>query len=645
MADPFLQNPFNVSTQAGIDGAALSVRRQLALALQAGLGSQECPLDVCANSYDFVGRYGVKIDGHDFDWNGYKHLIPTYQDDHPKSVFMAGAQTGKTARLIIGLVRAMIRAWGAMFGYYFPDYHLPKAFSSRRFAPMIRANPELGPWLGRDTARGKGEDRVLARTFGPSAVFFLSTAGKSSTEGLPLLGTFFDEVRRMEKGDIERAMERYSAQREPMDWKVSTARYPRTDIHGYFLEGDQRYFHTACNCPDGIVLSLTWPDCVMDLRRASPEIVNRVRHAFSHAGLPYLGMTDEEHHEYHPAAYYCPKCDTILTDPREGWWEPHNPRAYIHSWQMPQLLSPTYPAGRALYKWENNDDLQEVYNSMLGLTFLDPAKRPLTLDHLLACVNTQARWTRNMSDRWRRRHMVNTALGCDVQKGYNVVVVKKLTESGKPRVVHLEVPHGEDKWKRTAQLIEQYDVRYAVVDGAPEFDSAHALARAFPGRVFLATYGDSGEGTPIASWGDLKGDQGQEGDAQERHTVRIARTKALRWSLGLWEKRLQEIPDPDQLVVNLPVKGTDEDGAPLIAFTPFLRLGTWQPIRLALNGLFKHLLSVIFEDQKEGDDKAQRLGKRDIKAVHIGGIDPHFAHADLYCSVAVSRMPRRKIST
>lgn len=612
-------------------------------AMLGGLGGNPCPIDVCRNSYEFVNRYQLTIDGRPFDWDGYEHLVPLYQDDHPVQVLMAGAQTGKTARLLLLLTRFMLVRWGALFAYYFPDKLLPSIFSRDRFKPFLQSNPELGGLLGIPRSTGaKGVDNTLTRSLGESTVFFLTSAGRSSTEGLPLPGVFFDEVRRMARGDIERAMERYSAQKDPIDVKVSTARYNESDIHAYFLEGDQRYFHTDCRCAEGICLSLTYPDCIADLRKITPGLKRKVEHAFSHDGVPYLGMSDSDSERYDPAAYTCPTCGKWITRPRRGWWEPHA-TGYARSWQMPQLLSPTYPAGRVLTKSEKTKDVQEFWNSCIGLPYIDENKRPVKPEHLAACVNLELPWWRNQSALWRSRNTRNFAAGVDVQAGYHVLVIKAPGPNGKHRTVHLEIvhgPHDNDPWHTLARRLHEYDVAIAVIDQAPEWSAALRFARAHKGRVWLANYDTMAPGSPIVVWGDRGDPKNQKGkETKFKFRCNIDRTKGLQWSLGRWVQRLNETPDPRTLVQMLPRDGSKP------VLSPELRAGRRAPVQVCAELYHDHLQRIIFRDlyedlSRKGNEEREKRGERRIVAEYIG-VDPHFAHADLFAGVALDRLMTR----
>jgi hypothetical protein len=596
------------------------------------------PIDPMKSGLEFVNNYRLTIDNRLFDWGpqGYMHLVDLFEDEHDSLVLMAGAQTGKTARLLVKLLRSGIVHWGALFGYYFPDYHLPKAFSRERFGPFVRSNETLAPWLGRDAMKRRGSDAVLTRKYGASTFFFLSTGGKSATEGLPMKGVFFDEVRRMEKSDVSRAEERYSAQKDPIDVKVSTAFLPNQDIHMYFMRGDQRYFHSDCKCADGVVLSLTFPNCIADMAGTSSEFQRKVAHKFTVAGIPYLGMGERERAQYGDAVYVCPKCGEIIVNPRAGWWHPHNEAAYTHSYQMPQLLTPSYPAARAWQKFFRPTevvDLQYIWNDMVGLPYIDENAQPVTMDHLMASVNPELFWPIHKGERWMRENLINCAMGVDVQQGYNVVVIKQLAENGKFRTIHTEIVHGEDPFAGTAKLMQMFNVRVCVMDAQPEYNEAFRFAKTLEGRVWLAYYVE-GERTELVDWKDRpKHKAGQKGEqTRHKHTVVISRTKGLRWSLDRWTRGLNEVPPSHQLIQRLPRQGGH------VILSSGLRIGQWEAVPIVQVLYFMHQTRVGFIPQEVAKGEDVKIGAREIRAEHLGGVDPHFAHAELYCNLALARI-------
>lgn len=607
------------------------------------------PVSPMASSLQFVEHYNLTFDGESLaqglSKNGpYKHLREVYEDDHREQVLMAAAQTGKSARLMVHLARACFGdAYGKLVGYYFPDVHLPRAFSRSRFKPFLRSNPALGRQLGAakisslgSEEKRKGTDAILTMTLAETTVFLMTIGGKTSTEGLPLKAVYFDEVRRMLEGDIDRAKERTSAQVDPINFKVSTARYPETDIHRFFLETDQRHFHTQCGCPEGIVLSLRWPDCVLDLRSATPQLLNKVKHAFLQAGQPYLGVSPSELGKYPAAVFYCPDCGTVIADPREGWWQEHA-EGWAHGYQMPQMLSPTQSAGSILDAFENMTEKQEFYNSKLGLAFVDTTKMPLQAEHVDACVRSDIVWGEQMTDSARRKRLKNCAMGIDVQAGYGICVIKAMSPNGKHRTVHLEVLEPPDPertwWHRAGQLMDRYDVAIAVVEEVPEISQAAAFCASFPGRAYLGSVTLGDNAPRWAQWGDIQlgSDDSQKGEIAIRYRVNLKRTNALHWTVMRWKQQQNEIPAYNGRVQSIPV---DKNGKAI--FSRELQVGTRAPV-LVGHVLRDHLTKFVFLNLLEDDPEKARQGKKKWVAEHIGS-SPDFAFADMYASIALDRI-------
>ena len=606
------------------------------------LGSTAAPIQLFENDKQWIDHYGVRFDGVAFDWHWYKHLVEVYEDNHPFMVLMAGAQTGKTARLVVRLTVAMLQNWGALFGYYFPDQSLPSAFSTERLRPFWASNPELARLAGAVRKSGqKGTDKVLTRTLGESSLFLFSTRGRTSTEGLPLKGTFFDEVRGMVQGDIERAMERYSAQFNPLDVKVSTAKYPGQDIDGWFRKGDQRFFHTGCGCRDGVVLSLSYPDCIADLRGASPALMRKVMHAHRHID-PDLGRNRAPGGKFAPAAYVCPTCGEFLPDPRDGFWDAHEPGDghRPHSYQMPQLLSPTYPAGRVLIKAEESEDIQEVHNSMLGLPYVDEEKRLVTMADIEACIIPGLEWAKNRGERWISQNVTNTGMGVDVQGGYLVAVVKQLAPNGKYRTIHLQVVHGShsnDPWYTLGRMMATWDVRICVIDHMPEFSAAMRFAKAFPKRVWLSNFVTSPDSSsPFVDWKDLSRRKEAGKDTKYKYRVTIEKVRAFRWSMGRWEMRRNELGNPRGLVQRLPMQGSE------MAWAPELRVGRMAPhaiCREYMQSMTNMMVVNAHDDSSSAGTSAQTHERRSEKKYVVEKLGhDHFADANVYADAAMARI-------
>lgn len=557
--------------------------------------------NVATNLYDFVEkiRPTLRVDNEPFTWTGHEYLIAPYKsmavtgDRNPEGlrvVLETGAQIGKTTMGFLFLIWVALKFYGKYFGYFLPDQAMAMIFSDVRFKPTVRSIPEIRPLWGEDPTAEDGDkkktDQKRVRSIGPSQIFFSYMQGKTSTESIPMLGIIFDEVRRMLEGDIERAEERLSHSPYPINFKYSTAGYPDANIDKYFKQSNQHKFHSNCGCKDGVVLADVFPDCIGD--RNGKEFF-----------------------------YICPTCKTIITNPRDGRWIPHNPSSDIIGYHIPQTLSCRQDAGKILKAFQDASDLQEFYNSKLGVPYLSPEAQIVNTEILRATVNTDLKWLNKG---------VNFAMGIDQMGGFNVITIRYWGPKcdlgiNKSRLAHLEIVYADDPWERADELMRQYDVSVCVADSLPNINEARRFAQRWPGRVWLADYSYESKGDQdICEWGDrpkqTNSEKKSSDEIKNKYTVRIARFQGLEWNLMKYVHRLKEQPHERGIVAEV----KDNAGRKQIQFL------CEQVFWIHLQKLARRKVMV---------DEAQGKFKMIFENI---GIDPHFAHADLYCELALSRV-------
>lgn len=552
------------------------------------------------NLFDFIEsiRPTLKVDNEPFTWVGHEYLIEPYKamrvtGDHNlegfSMVLMCGAQVGKTIFGFLCLVWLALRFWGKYFGYFLPDQAMAMIFSDVRFKPTVRSIPEIRPLWGENPGADDGDkrktDQKRVRSIGPSQIFFSYMQGATSTESIPMLGVVFDEVRKMFEGDIERAEERISHSSYPINFKYSTAGYPDANIDKYFKASDQRKFHSFCGCSDGVVLADVFPDCI---GTSAGKIV-----------------------------YICPSCNTIIDTPRNGIWLTHAPESKVVGYHIPQTLSCRQTPEKILTAFETASDLQEFYNSKLGIAYLAPESRIVSTEILKATVNPELKWLTKG---------VNCAMGVDQMGGFNVITIrtwgtKTLSSNYKSRLVHIEFAYSDDPWERCHELMGQYDVSICVVDALPNINEARRFAKAWPGRVWLADYSYESKGDgDICEWGDrprlTDSERKSSDEIRNKYTVRISRYQGIEWNLMKYVHRLKEQPDERTL------EATIQDS-----------LKKPKVVKLCEEVFWVHLQKVA--RRKVVVDEAQ--GKYKMIFENIG-LDPHCLHADLYCELALSRV-------
>jgi len=551
--------------------------------------------------YDFVTQRHFLVDRQPFDWPKHQYLVPLYQDfvlDPPREglalVLMKGAQIGASVWAMLGLLFTALKFPGTWSGYFLPDQNMTDIFSGARFKPLIDSNASTKALLGND---GDGENRKRLRNLGTSTILFGYLGGVTSTESAPLLSIFLDEVRRMDLAQMGLAEQRISHSAYPINVKLSTAGYPESDIHYYFLRSDQHFFHTRCQCPgdEGIVLSETWPECI--------------------------GMRGAE------IFYRCPRCDMRIVNPQDGRYRAHAPSKPVRGYHIPQTLSlaPLHTPAKLWERFTNpKEDRGEFYRSGLGRPYVDPESQLVTEADLKACVTPDVQWEKNGT---------HCAMGIDQRSAWNDVVILAPGRGQKLRLVHVERiestdPFGNDMAARGTrgrldELMHDYDVTCCVSDLNPNYTEAMKFSQRYVPRAFLVTYSSS-ERADMIAWRDRvrkKDQQPNEEEVKFKWIVTLQRYKMLDYALGLFRQRQIELPHPRGLTQTI----RDDHG--------ILR-----PVFMGEELFWPHMQRIV--RQKHVMDEAQGTYRMEMVKV---GADPHLAFSFTYAVAAASRLPGGRV--
>jgi len=608
-----LQRELNKREEAKRLAIAKEARRRGLITLDTFLGSikpeivRNCP----DNMFDFVEglrKKGLRVDNFPFRWEGFEYLEEIYRnirftgqsnEEGLSLTLMCGAQVAKSVTAFLSCTHMPLFFWGRYFGYYLPNEKMANDFSAERYKPMVRGIAEIKPLWGNDPTSDDNEkqtDKKGVRTIGPSKIIFSYMGGSTSTEGWPLLGVCFDEVRRMLDKDIELVRERMSHSAYPIEMLFSTAGFPDINIDLAFKQSNQNKFHTRCGCKDGVILSEVFPQCIAENTGIGPAMKKLPKYF-----------------------YCCPICKTIILNPRDGHWRMHNPASKKMGYHIPQTLSCAQTAGKIIEAFRNAKNVQEFYNSKLGVSYLPKDAMIVTEAILRATVNKDLKWLKTGR---------NFAMGIDQMGNFNVVTIRCWGEKSdlgayKSRLVHLEMIYSEDPWERCTELMQQYDIAVCVADAAPNFNEARRFAkkREHVGRVFLCEYNYTPEkgDDDICEWGDRpKKTVSQRKSSEEtinKYRVRANRYLAIEWNLKKFVERLKEQPDER----TLDATWQNDLGKPVNG--PICQDVYWVHLQ--------KIARVMETDEETGEIK--------MNFVNLG-LDPHFLHADLYCELALSRI-------
>lgn len=534
---------------------------------------------------------GIKVDHRPFDFDRHKYLIPLYVDRAQEVILMKAAQLGATIWLLLRLIH-FCKTNPAKACLFFPTDEGVKLLSKDRLAPLIASNAELAS-LVKDT------DTLGYKQIGEeSSLYLRHLGGVASKDSTPFDMIAFDEVRLLDAADIYQARERVSHSSHKYVLQVSTAGYPNHDIHKQFLRGTQNYWHTKCNCPDGVILSEVFPDC--------------------------MAVTDKKIY------YRCPRCKMRIDDPQNGQFVPHNPGAPVQSYHIHQMLSKFISASEIWENYKTTTNIKEFFNAKLGKPYVDEENIPITDDDLQACVNTDIMWMQHTQK-------AAVAMGIDQMGGNNYIIIAKRLSGGKKRILHYEIVDDQNSiyweagkrvtpFKRGYQLMKEYDVDLCIIDAMPNANEAMEFARAFPKRVFVAWYVE--QQREIVHWGDRPKYKMlvRKGGPQVKfkYTCLLSRYLSIDLAMRSIAEREVEWPEPRALV--------QECRNP--------KTGYFEPLHIFETHFYEHMKSIVRQKTIINED----TGAFKMEWVNLG-LDPHSVHAWNYCNMALERLRRTPLMT
>ena len=543
---------------------------------------------------------GIEVDNRPFDFSEHRYLLDIYLCESKDLAWMKSAQMGATIYEVLRLLW-FCRYHTLKAGLYFPTADGVNTLSKDRLGPVIRSIPELAHAVksvdGKESQSLKQIENVHGKL---SSLYMLYLGGTASKDSVPLDVLGFDEVRLCSQDDIDQAIERVSHSTFKHKMYVSTAGYPNLDIHRRFEFGTQQYWHVKCNCTDGFVPSECFPECIVDTGK---EVYLR-----------------------------CPKCKYRIHDAQNGRYIAHNPGGDYPSFHISQFISRFITPKEIWNHYNRATNKKEFYNAKLGKPFVDQENIPITDDVLQNCVNPDLHWLIKSGNRKDKK---NCSMGIDQHGGNIYVVILRRGPNGKKHLVHIEIvdqnnPQYFDEgqvvspFKRAYHLMREFDVGMCLVDAMPNYNEATDFARAFPGRVFTAWYGDLNR-SDIVQWSDRPG--------QKQSVKRGSAKIKLKWQailnryasidtvLSELVDRNIEMPHPDALVQVVRSKE-----------------GRYEAENVCRTQFWLHMKSIV--RQKTILDDV--TGRFKMEWAYLG-IDPHFVHAFNYANIALERLKRQAI--
>ncbi|MDR3519024.1 MAG: phage terminase large subunit family protein [Azospirillaceae bacterium] len=552
-----------------------------------------------------MGRRGLKVDGKPFTLENRPALIPVY-DKIPTTraegrgriiVIQKAAQLGLTVWETLADLYLALKFEPLVIGMFLPDQATAAYKSEHRFLRIVRTIPEIHQRMTSRVQDGTvlriGEGNVLTRVIGESGFLFLWTSGRVSTESRPMDMISLDEVQEMTLEQIDKVRERLSASDFRMMLMLSTANLPDADINYWYKQGTQEVWHSLClRCGALSDLSDPYRNFPRSIGYNSGQI----------AGAPI--------NEY---VWLCGDCGGWIADPQQGRYIATVPGAAIESMLLPQTISPTITPRDLIGDWNRavtGGQKKSFYNRKLARPYIDSSQLPVSLEDCLACVEEG----RRLGVVWKTAAR-DTVAGIDQMGGFNCVIIKERLGDGRQAVVHVEAVFDNDPFERCSDLMAQYGVAVCVLEQLPNVNDARRFANRHRGRVFLAGYADLRDDMML--WGDelSRSDRRTSAEDRTRYTVTLNQYKAMQTALFRLRNRACLFADPASLEQDV------------------IERGERRRIAILRDWVFLHFTRVALVVE---DDPQTRRAR--AKVVKTGGIDPHFAYANMLCDIAWARL-------
>ena len=395
-----------------------------------------------------------------FSFDGHEYLREMYADPQQTMIFEKAAQMGASE-------------WAISFALWACDTHLVTGiyafptdgdvadFSNTRVKPAIERCEHL-------SSQSNDINNVHLRQLGESLLYFRGMFAKGRVKSIPADFVIMDELDEANPANKAQAIERMS--HSPYQWRMelSTPTLPDYGIDIEWQRSDQRYWHVACGCPEGIVLEDIFPACI---------------------GIDNAGDTDED------VYLRCPKCGTdrlnvcapAVVGEYTGWIPRHPENKDIRGYHLSQLfgVGAVYPErGVSMRKlwttWKNTRDIPEFYNSKLGMPYAGD-RMPLNYDILAQC---EGDWDLLRTGK-------GVFIGVDQGDQLHAVAITIDPNTGMAKIINAIVIDDPDPWPALIKWCQLYRDIVGVVDAMPDKNDARKLCQAFPDHFFMCYYSET----------------------------------------------------------------------------------------------------------------------------------------------------------
>lgn len=376
------------------------------------------------------------VRGKSLDFTKHAYLKQIYEDQSPEIVYEKSAQSGFTERMITEALW-LPDQYKENSLYIFPTSGTVSDLVQERVDEPINNDPYLAFISGRaKKLLGKQADKIQLKRMAKGFVYFRGSNKPTQITSVSADAIFVDELDRMEQENVPYFAKRYQHSARKWARWASTPTIPGFGIDAKFRESDQHYLYIKCP------ICREWQK------------------------LTFWDNVDKER-----KLLVCKLCRNKLVP----WeckleWNSENKGGRMRGYHINQLYSPFLNLEEMIKESNRSSewDIMQFYNQGLGLPY-EPKGSKITEGDIQACVRDYKAPIKSKEG----------FMGIDVGKVLHVLI------RDKERILYI----GEHTdFDEVNALMDQYNIKVAVIDALPETRKSQEFANKFRGRVYMCYY-------------------------------------------------------------------------------------------------------------------------------------------------------------
>lgn len=372
------------------------------------------------------------------EFDRHRFMLQPYSDSSPDQVIMKSAQVGWSVLAILKSAHAC-KFLKLNVIYVLPTRNATHDFVIPKVNPMLDRNPKLREMI-KNTS-----DSINLKAVGDRFLYFRGAFHRGEAVSTTADLVVSDEHDVSDQGVLTIYQSRLQASDYGWFWRFSNPTLPGFGVDELYQNSDQMHWIMVCpNC--------NWHHYI-DFERDD------------NLNTHYLSVVDDTV-DQEKGFYACGKCHHELSDAdrQGGYWKPKYPGRARRGYWLNQLMVPWVSATKILQQ-QNTMPIDVFHNFVLGKPY-QASEFVINGDAVLRACNPGV------------ANKTDVIIGCDSGKVKHYVIGN--TEG-------IFAYGTTTDWGEIEQLITMYKAT-CVIDALPDFTVPEALARKYPGQVYVHYY-------------------------------------------------------------------------------------------------------------------------------------------------------------